>query len=184
MHLYLLFETDSRLAILDMHAAHERVMFFKIKTQLMAGGVRTQGLLLPETIVLAHGAISNFDRNAETLRALGFDCERFGDDTILVRSTPALLGNVSAKTVLDDLFSLSSWSSVSGAVERVSDAVIARMACHRSVRSGRDLEPSEAYALIKELDEAEGSAFCPHGRPVVIWYSETRLEQLFGRSQF
>jgi len=94
-----------------------------------------------------------------------------------------LLRGASPRLLLLDLLSLDESESWGGAVERVFDAVIARMACHSSVRSGQELTPQEAYALLDALNEAERSAFCPHGRPVISALSKYELELRFGRRE-
>ena len=184
LHLYLIFEVDRRLALVDMHAAHERVMFYRLMCQFLEGRVQKQGLLVPETVQLPPGEMEVFCQSLESLERLGFEMDRFGDDTIVLRALPAILGNVSGATLLRELLAVPEWCDPKLAFERKVDSVLARMACHRSVRSGRDLEPAEAYHLLAELERAETSAFCPHGRPVVVWLCEDELEQLFGRTRF
>jgi len=96
---------------------------------------------------------------------------------------PALLGAVSAKQMLDDLFALPEFFDLGEKIEARMEEVVASLACHGSIRSGRELEKEEAYALVKDLEEVENSAFCPHGRPVVQYFTKEELEIRFGRIQ-
>lgn len=184
MNLYLLFEASEELLILDMHAAHERVMFYKLKQQFLQGAILRQGLLVPETLELSEGEAERFDSVFDSLQKLGFESEVFGENTIIVRSVPAILGTVSASRLLREVLSLPEWADAKLPLERAIDACLARLACHRSVRSGQQLSAEEAYSLVDALKEAESASFCPHGRPVLLRYSESQLEALFGRSQF
>ncbi len=184
MHLYLLFESNDELLIVDMHAAHERVMFYKLKQQYLNGAVVRQGLLVPETLELSDGERERFEAVAESLGQLGFESEVFGENTVIVRSVPAILGKQSAASLLREVLSLPEWADAKLPLERAIDACLARLACHRSVRSGRQLGAEEAYSLLDSLEEAESASFCPHGRPVLLRYSESQLEALFGRTQF
>ena len=180
--LYLLFEGPANFAIVDMHAAHERITFYQIKKAYTEGKLASQMLLLPETFTLPADRIEQIKRAQPLFEKLGFECDTFGEDAIVLRAVPAILSNVSPSGMLLDCLSLSSWSSWQTEIEKHLDAVIARLACHGSVRSGRELEPEEAYALLDSLKEVEASAFCPHGRPVVQYLSQAELEARFGRS--
>lgn len=180
-HCYLLLEGEGRVALVDMHAAHERVMFFRLKCQLRAGTIHSQVLLLPETVSLAPDRMDRFEQFQPVLERLGIDADRISETQIVVRALPALLSRISAAAIFAELSTLSEWSSWGDGVEHLWDLVIARLACHRSVRSGRDLEPREVYELLESLDEAETSGFCPHGRPIVTWLRQADLEAMFGR---
>jgi DNA mismatch repair protein MutL len=180
---YLLFEQGEQMVIVDMHAAHERVRFYQLKKQFLSGAIVQQLLAIPEVVELPPDQRERFLECEGDLSRLGMQCELFGEHQVAIRSTPALLRGVSPRLLLLDLLSLDESESWGGAVERVFDAVIARMACHSSVRSGQELTPQEAYALLDALNEAERSAFCPHGRPVVSALSKYELELRFGRRE-
>lgn len=182
--LYLLFESHEQFFIIDMHAAHERVTFYRLRKQFMEGSIRSQLLLVPETIDMEPDRLEAFDRSKETLARLGIECEMFGEETIVVRGMPALLGAVSAKSLFSELLALPEWENWDSLVEERIDEVLVRMSCHGSVRSGRLLNRDEVHALVDTLIEAESSAFCPHGRPTSIRLSARELENMFGRVGF
>ncbi len=180
--LYLLLEGAQRFAMLDMHAAHERVTFFRIKQQFLQGQVAAQTMLIPETIILAPDRIESVRRGISALAKLGVECDVFGNDALVVRSLPAALGAVSAKALFDDLMAMPEWADWEQVLDKRLDEVLSRIACHGSVRSGRVLKEQEVYALLSALEEVEAAAFCPHGRPIVKFFSESDLEQMFGRA--
>lgn len=179
--LYLILEGDGEFAIVDMHAAHERVMFYRIKRKLMDGVLPAQMLLLPEVVPIPADRLSQLERFSPILEKLGIDYERLDGDEIMVRSLPTLLKNKSARSIFDDLLSLPSWSNWQSEIDHRWDEIVSRLACHSSVRSGRELKKEEVYSLLQELEEVERSAFCPHGRPVAKFVAESELEALFGR---
>lgn len=179
--LYLLFEGKQKLAIVDMHAAHERVMFFKLKSQYEQGQIVKQALLFPEVIEIPPQCVADIDKSFEVLSKIGVDCEKISDSQLIVRAMPSLLGEVSASAVFADLFSLENVFSWKHYLANRNDSIFATLACHGSVRSGRSLHEKEVTALLESLAEAESSAFCPHGRPVVSFISEKELELMFGR---
>lgn len=182
LHCYLVFEGADECAIMDMHAAHERVMFYRLKRQLLTGAIAAQGLLLPESMPLPADRRQWFVANIEQLHRLGFDVE-LEDQIVRIRSVPALLSAAAPKALIGDLLALDAEESGARSVEGWFDAAIARLACHRSIRSGRDLEPEEATRLAELLEEVDASGFCPHGRPVVKRLSRVDLELLFGRRE-
>ena len=137
---------------------------------------------MPETIAIPPDKVEAFVQFAPVLNRLGIECELFGENHIIVRALPAILSRTSAEHIFEDLFAISGWGDWGANVDRRWDDAIARLACHGSVRSGRDLERDEVYALLRSLEEAEASAFCPHGRPVVVYLAASELEALFGRS--
>ena len=179
---FLLFSDDNTFYMLDMHAAHERVVFYRLKCQFLSGQISSQLLLVPELLELPAGSLAHSTESIEALRRVGFDCELFGDGNFVVRAVPALLAKRSVKEVVEDLISEPAWVSWGQAVERHLDDVISRLACHGSIRSGREIESQEAYALLDALTEAETSSMCPHGRPVMREFPRHEVEQLFARS--
>ncbi len=180
-NLYLLLEGRERLAVVDMHAAHERVVFYRLKQQFAAGEINSQVLLLPETMVLAPDQVAHLAVLQPLLCRMGLECESFGEDCIVVRSVPAVLSGVSPLRLLADIFSLAEGRDWQQHLTKEIDAVLARMACHTAVRSGDSLTPQEVYALLEALEEAEAGAFCPHGRPVAVFVRRGELAQMFGR---
>ena len=150
----------------------------------MDGEVRSQGLLLPEVVELPQERIEQFETFQPALKRLGFDIELFGEDSVAIRALPAVLGGASAEALFNDLLSAPEWADWTRELDRRVDEVIARLACHSSVRSGRDLEKEEAYALLESLEHVETSGLCPHGRPVAREISLSELESMFGRVGF
>lgn len=178
---YLILEAQAHVAILDMHAAHERVMFFKIKSQLNSGPLNSQLLLIPEKITLPEDKREAYEQGRELLNELGFETDLLSAGAIVVRSVPALLSDISVSEFFQDLFAVSEWSDWTRFVSDARDRVIARLACHRSIRKGRKMDAVEVYALLDLLKQAEASGLCPHGRPIVKWFRESEFESLFGR---
>ncbi len=180
---YLILEGNGLVAILDMHAAHERVMFYKLKSQLVGGKLHSQMLLIPEVITLPYEMISNFEHFQKPLEKLGFETDLISENSALVRAMPVLLSNTSAQKIFSELFALPVWADWKNFLEKHLDTIIARMACHGSVRRGQELKAEEVYELLDSLQNAENSGFCPHGRPVIKFLKEAELETLFGRRE-
>ena len=183
MHCYLIMEGPEMVAIVDMHAAHERVKFFLIKSELLSSSVQSQLLLIPETVPLPPERIGEFEKFQPVLQRLGIEAEMFGEGTIVIRSLPSLLHGISAARIINDLLAIPEWGDWGLAIDRRWDEAIARLACHRSSRSGRDLEKEEVYGLLRALQDADASGYCPHGRPVVKVLRGGELEAMFGRVQ-
>jgi DNA mismatch repair protein MutL len=178
---YLILEGEGMVALVDMHAAHERVMFYRIKSQLRGGGVHSQMLLLPETVTLPPEKAAQFQQFQPSLLKLGIEADRISENAIIVRSLPALLQGISAQAIFSELFALPEWSDWGAVVSNAWDMAIARLACHRSIRRGRELEAPEVRELLVTLADAEASGFCPHGRPIVKLLREEDFEAMFGR---
>ncbi len=179
---YLLLERKESLVLVDMHAAHERIMYARISKQLAEGEVRAQELLVPEVIQVQPELIAAFDEVGPQLKRLGMEAELFGDDSLVIRSTPSLLANVSPERLLLDVCSIPEWANQTAEIEDRIKLAVARLACHSSIRSGRLLERDEVYHLLEQLEQVEAGAFCPHGRPVSCELSHSELERMFGRA--
>ncbi|MCB0358476.1 MAG: hypothetical protein KDD44_02540, partial [Bdellovibrionales bacterium] len=179
---YLLLESPTGLVIVDMHAAHERVTFYRLKSQFLEGEVASQGLLIPDVIELESGERETLEERREELERLGFSFDAFGETAVIFRAVPALLASAPLRRLVEDVLSVPEWGSGSFRLDEAVDHVLARLACHGSIRSGRELERDEVYALLRSLEEAEASAFCPHGRPIVRTLAESELERMFGRT--
>ena len=179
---YLIFENAQRMLMLDMHAAHERLVFARLKESWESGKVASQTLLVPETISVPHGMMEKCRELKEQLERLGIVYDEFGEDCLVVRALPAVLGAVSASKLFEQWFSLPEFSEWSKMLIDSFDAVLSRVACHASVRSGERLEAAEAYALLRDVRELESSKFCPHGRPVLKEFRKEDVESMFGRS--
>ena len=179
---YIIAQADDGLVIVDQHAAHERLVYERFKAQLADTGIVRQGLLTPEIIDLDDSDAQRILDNAIELARLGLEIEPFGKGAIAVRSVPALLGQrVSVPQLIRDLCDeLVENGSVQGLSERINH-VLATMACHGSVRSGRRLNADEMNTLLRQMEETPLSGQCNHGRPTWIKLQLSDIEKLFGR---
>ena len=174
-------ETADALVIVDQHAAHERLTLEKMKRAMEGGGVRSQSLLLPEVVELDEAECDGLEAHAAELAEMGLEIERFGAGAILVRATPAILGNADAKALVRDLADdITSLGAAHSLKERL-DEVFATMACHGSVRAGRALSVTEMNALLREMEATPHSGQCNHGRPTYVKLARGDIEKLFGR---
>ena len=180
LDVYLLFSSSNSLTVLDMHAAHERVVYFRLRSGYESRSIAKQSLLIPITIDLEHDFVE--PENVERLNSLGFEAEIFGNSSVIIRAVPALIADSSVESVIRDVLSSNEWTQFKKT--DAIDAVITTMACHRSLRRGDSISTEQAYRLLADLELATSSAFCPHGRPVKIELSELEFEKLFGRSGF
>lgn len=179
---YIVAQTENSVVIVDQHAAHERLVYERMKKALGNGGVTRQGLLIPEIIELDDDdAQALADRSSE-LAELGLVVEAFGQGAIAVREVPALLGDCDIKGLVQDLADEIRSNGQSFALKDKLEAVCSRMACHGSVRAGRRLTPQEMNALLRDMEATPYSGQCNHGRPTYVELKLTDIERLFGRS--
>jgi DNA mismatch repair protein MutL len=178
---YIIAQTANGMVIVDQHAAHERLVYERLKAQRDGTGIASQALLIPEIIDLSPLDAARILDMADDLATLGLGIEAFGGSAIAVRETPAVLGHVDAtaliKDILDDLADLGDSSRLQGRM----DAVLSRMACHGSVRSGRQMRAEEMNALLREMEATPLSGQCNHGRPTYVELKLADIERLFGR---
>jgi DNA mismatch repair protein MutL len=168
-------------ALVDMHAAHERLVYERLKAAQAAGPVPAQALLIPQIVELGREDAERLLAHAEGLAALGLHLDPFGPGVVAVRATPAPLGACDADGLLRDLADeIAEWGSAGGLAARL-DAVLSRIACHGSVRSGRRLSLPEMDALLREIEATPAAATCNHGRPTAVHLGLADLEKLFGR---
>lgn len=178
---------DGSLVLVDQHAAHERLTHEALREQYLSGSVASQRLLLPEVVDLPRQAGALLLAQAGTLSRFGIDIEAFGGQSVLVRALPVLLGNPDPVALLRDLADelaaddLAAPDQASVLTQRL-DAVIARLACHGSIRAGRQLQRAEMDALLRRMETTPRAATCPHGRPTYLKFSRHEIERLFGRS--
>ncbi|MCR6629322.1 MAG: DNA mismatch repair endonuclease MutL [Magnetospirillum sp.] len=178
---YIIAETRDGLVIVDQHAAHERLVMERMKAALEAGTVKTQALLLPEVVDLGEAGAARIADAAEALAALGLVVEPFGAGAVVVRETPALLGECDVQGLVRDLADdLAEWGEALALKERLGD-VCATLACHGSVRSGRRLSVAEMNALLRQMEATPLSGQCNHGRPTHVSLRLADVEKLFGR---
>ena len=178
---YIVAQTESGIVIVDQHAAHERLVYERLKARVAENGVATQALLIPEIVDLGADA-ERVLGVADELASLGLVIEGFGPGSVCVREVPAVLGQVDADGLLRDVADEIADIGASGTLKGRIDAVLSRMACHGSVRSGRRMSGDEMNALLREMEATPHSGQCNHGRPTYVSLSLKDIERLFGRS--
>jgi DNA mismatch repair protein MutL len=178
---YIVAQTINGIVIVDQHAAHERLVYEKMKKALRGTGIKRQGLLIPEIVELDQSAVDRIIERAEQLNELGLVIEPFGPGAIIVRETPAMLGEVDIPSMINDLADdLTENDEALNLKDRLAD-VSATMACHGSVRAGRRLNGKEMNSLLREMETTPHSGQCNHGRPTYVELKLTDIEKLFGR---
>lgn len=178
---YIISQTRDGIVIVDQHAAHERLVHERLKVALESGRVASQGLLIPEVVELDEAAAARLLDRSHELAELGLIIEGFGPATIVVRETPALLGEIDVKGLILDLADdLAEMDEAIALKDRLGD-VVASMACHGSVRAGRIMNGAEMNALLREMEVTPHSGQCSHGRPTYITLKLHDIEKLFGR---
>lgn len=178
---YILSQTEDGIVVVDQHAAHERLVYERIKKELADSGVARQMLLLPEVVELPEDDVALLSARADEISELGLALEPFGADAVVVRETPAVLGEVNAASLVKDLIDgLRELDDTLALRERLAD-VCSTMACHGSVRAGRQLSVEEMNALLREMEATPHSGQCNHGRPTYIELKLSDIERLFGR---
>ena len=178
---YVVAQTREGLVIVDQHAAHERLVYERMKAQAAAGSVPRQALLLPEVVELDPAAAARVADAADALARLGLAVEPFGPGAVLVRETPAALGGVSAEGLVRDVSDDLAEHGEALALEERLLAVFASAACRGSVRAGRRLNGAEMNALLREMERTPLSGQCNHGRPTYVSLRLSDVERLFGR---
>ena len=178
---YILAETASGIVLVDQHAAHERLVYERMKEALAARGVARQALLLPEVVELDETAAARLAARATELAEFGLVLEPFGPGAVVVREVPALLPGVDVAALVHDLADeLAEWGDALALKERI-ETVCGTLACHTSVRAGRRLSPVEMDALLRQMEATPNSGQCNHGRPTYVALDLADIERLFGR---
>jgi len=179
---YIVAQTEDGVVIVDQHAAHERLVYERMKQALAEGGVARQALLLPEVVELDEGAVARLVERAEEFEKLGLVIEGFGPGAVIVREVPAMLGQTDAAGLIRDLAEdLAEHDQALSLEDRLAH-VCGTMACHGSVRAGRRLNGEEMNALLREMEATPHSGQCNHGRPTYVELKLSDIERLFGRS--
>ena len=178
---YIVSQTRDGLVIVDQHAAHERIVYERMKAAIEKAGVARQILLIPEIVELDEADAARLSARAPELARFGLVIELFGPGAVAVRETPSLLGEINVKGLVCDLAEhMAEWDD-SLPLERRLMHVSATMACYGSVRAGRRLKPEEMNALLREMEAVPNSGQCNHGRPTYVELKLTDIERLFGR---
>lgn len=175
---YIIAEGPDGLYLIDQHAAHERVLFEKVRAQQARGAVEVQGLLEPLTVEVTPRQAEALKARAELLTSYGFAIEPFGQQTYLVRAVPAMVkGNAVNQVVTDIIDSLAGDAKATD----LEDRITASVACHSAVKSGDTLSMEEMRSLVRDMESSESPHTCPHGRPTMIRLTSAQLEREFGR---
>ena len=178
---YIIAQTRDGLVIIDQHAAHERLVYERLKTALAERTVPSQALLVPEIVDVSADDRDRILSHAEELESFGLSVDGFGPGAIAVRSVPAALPRLNIPAFVHDLADdLAEWDKSTRLEEKLS-LVAATMACHGSVRAGRRLKPEEMDALLRDMEATPNSGTCNHGRPTFVELKLTDIERLFGR---
>ena len=178
---YILAETATGIVLVDQHAAHERLVYERMKEALARDGVARQILLLPEIVELDPAVAARVTARAEALAQFGLVLEPFGPGAVIVREVPALVPGLDVKSLIRDLADeLEEWGDALALQERV-EHVCGTLACHSSVRAGRRLAPAEMDALLRQMEATPNSGQCNHGRPTYVSLALGDIERLFGR---
>ena len=174
-------QTETGIVLVDQHAAHERLVYERLKAARAAGNIPRQILLIPEVVEIDTAAALALSDQADALAELGLVIEAFGPGAVLVRETPAPLGEADVQGLIKDLADEVLTTDTSEPLVQRLDAVAATIACHGSVRSGRYLNQMEMNALLREMEATPNSGRCNHGRPTYITLDLVELERLFDR---
>jgi DNA mismatch repair protein MutL len=178
---YLICASSRGLSLVDQHAAHERVVFEKLRRQLDLGKVEQQSLLIPQSIELTAGESLLIQRKLGVLERLGFVLEPFGPGNYAITAAPALLPEADYVPTVRRMIAELAEVDASERMRQHLEERLATIACHSVIRASRKLAPDEMRALLAELDQTERATQCPHGRPVVIDFSREQLDRLFKR---
>jgi DNA mismatch repair protein MutL len=178
---FLLASDGDAMVVVDQHAAHERITFEELRTSWRDRRYDAQSLLVPHVLSLNSLRAATLRDNLEFFQRLGFEIEPFGDNDFAIKVGPAVLKSAKHEQLIVDALDELSESGQSGTIDEAIDAVLIRMACHKSVRAGDTLTIEEVYRLYRDLDQVDFGANCPHGRPVYFTMTLEELETRFGR---
>ena len=180
---YILAENEAGLVLVDMHAAHERITYERLKQSWTADGVVSQPLLVPITIAVSEKEAQHVEEHAQLFEKLGFEVDRVAEQSIKLRRIPLLLADTDVETLLRDVIADMIAHGMSSRVEQEANEVLSTMACHGSVRANRKLTIDEMNALLRDMEVTERSGQCNHGRPTWMQLSMAELDKLFMRGR-
>ncbi len=180
---YILAQNRNGLVLVDMHAAHERITYERLKSGLKNSGIRSQNLLVPVTVHVSEREAGMIETHHDALTSLGISCDRSGPQTVLVRKVPTLLAQADMGRLLQDVLAELASDEGSLKIESAMDEVLSSMACHGSVRANRVLNIAEMNALLRDMERTESAAQCNHGRPTWLQLDLQRIDRLFLRGR-
>lgn len=178
---YIVAETEDGFILVDQHAAHERLVYESLKIQFLKSQAQSQYLLIPEILSLQESSQNALLAHSEELKQFGLGIEAFGGDAILVRETPAVLGNFNIARLIQDLADEIIELGQTISLKEHLEEILSTMACHGSIRAGRHLTLAEMNALLRQMEETPHSGQCNHGRPTYVELKKHDIEKLFGR---
>ena len=181
--IYILAENRDGLVVVDMHAAHERIVYEKLKSSFDDREITRQPLLVPTSVVVSEGEANQAEQSAELFLQLGMLVDRTGPSTLLIREIPALLKPGDAEKLLRDILADIRETGTSNRVEDICHDILATMACHHSIRANRMMSTAEMNSLLREMETTERADQCNHGRPTWTKISLAELDRLFLRGQ-
>lgn len=181
--IYILAENAQGLIVVDMHAAHERITYERMKESFACGGIQTQPLLVPESIAVSEKEADCAENFYEIFKSLGFELQRAGPETLLIRQLPVILNRAKVEQLVRDVLSDLIEHGSSERIQHHINEILGTMACHGSVRANRKLTIPEMNALLRDMEATERSGQCNHGRPTWLLQSLDDLDKLFMRGQ-
>ena len=181
--IYILAENAQGLVLVDMHAAHERITYERLKTAREGEGIKSQPLLVPITLSVSAKEAQLVEDQSEIFKQLGFEVDRVADESIKIRQMPIILSNSDVETLLRDVLADLLTHGSSSRVEQALNEILSTMACHGSIRANRKLTIEEMNALLRDMEITERSGQCNHGRPTWIQMSIAELDKLFMRGR-
>ena len=181
--IFILAENAEGMVLVDMHAAHERITYERLKEAQLGGGIRAQPLLVPLSLPVAEREADVAEQYAETLQALGFELRRSGSQTLSVRSIPVLLADLDPRMLVPDVLDDLREHGDTRVLEHARNELLSTLACHTSVRANRRLGIAEMNALLRDMEATERSGQCNHGRPTWVQLTRAELDKLFMRGR-
>ncbi|MES2676187.1 MAG: DNA mismatch repair endonuclease MutL [Pseudomonadota bacterium] len=181
--IYILAENAQGLILVDMHAAHERITYERMKESFANGGIQTQPLLVPESIAISQKEADCAEQHQETFKNLGFELQRAGPETLLIRQVPVVLNRGKVEQLVRDVLADLIEHGSSERIQHHINEILSTMACHASVRANRKLTIPEMNALLRDMEATERSGQCNHGRPTWLLQSLDELDKMFMRGQ-
>ena len=181
--IYILAENAQGLVVVDMHAAHERITYERLKAAVDGEGIRTQPLLVPQSMALSAKEVDCAEQFADEFAKLGFGIEAAGEESLLIRHIPVTLAQADVQQLVRDVVADFLTYGTSDRVQQQRNEILATMACHGSVRANRRLTIPEMNALLRDMEATERSGQCNHGRPTWTAMSMVELDKLFLRGQ-
>ena len=185
LQLYLLCELEGTLVVIDQHAAHERILYQRLRDDFRQRETPAQTLLFPVTVELGPEHAEILEREVEVLAALGVSVEYFGETTWVIKAVPAVISQLSPREMLLDFLEGLREHPGGGSVNVVAqgiDNLLASMACKAAVKAGNRLQPEEMLELLQQMGDSKVFSHCPHGRPVIKTFSRQEIEKWFHRT--